>query len=371
MAAMPLPSLQKPFIIPLFIPHAGCPHRCVFCSQTSTTGRQEAAPSEKQLKDDIDRFIGYRRDERRYTEIAYYGGNFLGLEPDRILDLLNLVTPYIRRGDVDGIRFSTRPETIDARRMDLIAGFPVTTVEMGVQSMIDSVLSASRRGHDARDVEVAVDRLKRSPYAIGLQMMIGLPGDTPGRAVATAERIIALAPDFVRIYPTLVIKGSRLERWYQDGRYAPWDLETAVETACRVYSRFTRSYIPVIRMGLQPTEALNAGADVVAGPFHPAFGELVHSALWYRSMSRWGIEGHGRRDTVDIQVNPRLRSRVVGQGRCNIRRLKARLGLGEVRVADDPGLRPDEIRWNGRLCRLEMTGDSNTGRPERASSNSE
>ena len=183
--------------------------------------------------------------------MSFYGGNFLGLESPKILSLLAEADRFARSGAVDSIRFSTRPDTITPERLDLVSGFPVATVEIGAQSMDDGVLAQSRRGHSAEDTRTAVRRLKARGLEVGLQMMVGLPGDTPEKALETAREIAALSPDFVRIYPTLVLKNSRLATWYHQGRYAPLSLDAAVSDVADFYAFFSLRRIPVIRMGLQ------------------------------------------------------------------------------------------------------------------------
>jgi histone acetyltransferase (RNA polymerase elongator complex component) len=349
---MPPPATPKPFVVPVFIPHAGCPHRCIFCDQTRTTGRTERLPSAQELDDAIGRFLGYRKESRRHTEISFYGGNFLGLSEDKILFLLEHATRYVSRGQADGIRFSTRPDTIDGRSLRLLKRFPVTTIELGVQSMNDQVLAATRRGHTARDACQAVALLKETPYRLGLQMMVGLPGDTFPSAMATGEAVCGLEPDFVRIYPTLVLKGSPLARWYQEKKYRPMPLDEAVEQVKALYVLFARSAIPVVRMGLQATDGLDTGADVVAGPYHPAFGELVHAALWREALDRC-IETLGLKGcALEIGLNPRLISRVRGQHNNNVDRLTRAFALSPIRLTPDHRLPLDQVLVNGTTCPL-------------------
>jgi histone acetyltransferase (RNA polymerase elongator complex component) len=349
---MPPAATPKPFVVPVFIPHAGCPHRCVFCDQTRTTGRSERLPGAKELDDAIDRFLGYRKEPRRHTEISFYGGNFLGLPEDKILFLLEHAARYVAGGQADGIRFSTRPDTIDSRRLGLLERFPVTTIELGVQSMNDQVLAATRRGHTARDARRAVALLKETRYRLGLQMMVGLPADTFPSAVATGEALCGLEPDFVRIYPTLVLRGSALARRYRQKQYRPMALDDAVEQVKALYLLFARSAIPVIRMGLQATDGLDTGADVVAGPYHPAFGELVHAALWLEALDRC-IETLGLKGgALEIGLNPKLISRVRGQRNENVDRLTRAFALSSIRFAPDPRLPLDQVLVNGTTCPL-------------------
>lgn len=343
---------KTPFVIPVFIPHAGCPHRCIFCNQTSTTRHLEGIPNAKQLHKTIDEFLSYRKDARRFTEISFYGGNFLGLPIQTILLLLQKVMSYISQGQVQGIRFSTRPDTIDPERLDLLAQFPVTTIELGVQSLDNQVLAASRRGHTAEDTEIAIKMLKAHPYRLGLQMMVGLPDQTSQSALATGRRLAEMRPDFVRIYPTLVLKGSPLERWYQQGRYSPMEMQSAVKLVSELYALFTRQGIKVVRMGLQATEGLDAGKELVAGPYHPAFGELVHSALWLdlllTKLPTTAITG----DAVEIEVHPKLISRVKGHGKTNLQILARERTIPPIKIRLDSSLSSNQIRIDGKVCKL-------------------
>lgn len=342
----------KPFVIPIFIPHAGCPHRCIFCDQTHTTSRPEDLPSTDQLDETIQRFLGYRQDAHRYTEISFYGGNFLGLPTDRILFFLESVSRYIAENQVQGIRFSTRPDTITPQRLGLLAPFPVSTIELGVQSMNNEVLTTSRRGHTVQDIHNAVGLLKRCSYRLGLQMMVGLPDDTGQTAMATGEQVADLEPDFVRIYPTLVLAGSRLDRWYRQGRFSPLSLEDAVALTKRLYTLFVSRRIKVIRMGLQATEGLDSGTDLVAGPFHPAFGELVHSSLWLDVMrigiQHLDIEGQA----LTIALHPKLVSRVRGHKNINMALISKEFSLLEIKFSENNSLPLDIIQLNDKTCEL-------------------
>ena len=218
----PAPT-NRPFIIPIFLPHAGCPHQCVFCNQVSITGKNQKAINPDQIRSQILQFLEYKNDRRKPVQISFYGGNFLGLTFDKITDLLDLATGFIRQGQVDSIRFSTRPDTITPDHLNIISEYPVETVELGVQSMDDHVLALAERGHSAADTVRAVEQLKKHEIDLGLQMMVGLPGDNEGRSLATAQQIAALEPDFIRIYPTLVVNKSKLARWYHNGSYRPFD----------------------------------------------------------------------------------------------------------------------------------------------------
>jgi histone acetyltransferase (RNA polymerase elongator complex component) len=342
----------KPFVVPVFIPHAGCPHRCVFCDQTRTTGRTPEFPGPDRVRADIDRFLSFRRDRRQPTEIAFYGGNFMGLPPDRIRSLLDVGAAYVIRGEVQGLRFSTRPDTITDPSLENISDYPVTTVELGVQSMNDTVLETSRRGHTARDIRKAVALLRTTGVRLGLQMMVGLPGDTPAQSLETGVQMAALAPDFVRIYPTLVLKDSPLARWRAQGRYTPMKLDPCVDLVKSLLALFLDRGIPVVRMGLQPTADLNPEAGVEDGPFHPAFGDLVHAALWRDALQR-GLTAHppvGK--NLEIAVHPSNLSRVRGQRNTTVQWISRWFKPARIVVRPLPDLPRDEALLNGRVCRL-------------------
>ncbi len=285
-------------------------------------------------------------------EISFYGGNFLGLPAGSIRRLLDLASHYVQNGQADGIRFSTRPETIDTEHLELIRPYAVRTIELGVQSMNDHVLDLNQRGHTARDTIQAIAQLADQPYRLGLQMMVGLPGDTPRKARHTANQLADFKPDFVRIYPTLVLEGSALADWYTRGRYTPMDLAQAVSLTKELYKIFQHRGIPVIRMGLQPTTELNSRTGVLAGPFHPAFGELVLSELWLDRLTQHFIEKDLAENTVLLQVHPKHLSALKGHKSHNIKRLLERFNLEGINVNSDPTLPSNTMQVNGRSCSL-------------------
>jgi histone acetyltransferase (RNA polymerase elongator complex component) len=333
----------RPFIVPVFIPHAGCPHRCVFCNQTAVTGQSGVMPEAGDWTAHAREFLRFRGRRQGTSQIAFFGGNFLGLSAERIRAMLTAAAEYVRREEVDGIRFSTRPDTVNRKTLRLIAPFPVQTVELGAQSMDAEVLMLSRRGHTAADTRTAVELLRSAGYAVGLQVMVGLPGDDAARLMETGRRIADLKPDFVRIYPTLVLAGSVLERWCQAGRYRPLEVNTAVEQTMPLYRLFRQRGIPVVRTGLQPTEELSRGGAVVAGPFHPAFGHLVQSACFLdavrNALCRESVLGR----TLEIRVHPRSVSRMRGLKNANCEAIKREFGFSNVRVSPHSELQEDAI----------------------------
>ena len=353
---------RKPFIVPVFIPHAGCPHRCVFCNQKAITRGSPSLPSTERLRADIDRFLRHRGQDRQPAQISFYGGNFLGLASSRIESLLSDAAEYIRAGKAKSLRFSTRPDTIAPQQLDLLKPYPVTDVELGAQSMNDAVLARSRRGHTAADTERAVGLLKKQGYRIGLQMMVGLPGDSVGTAMNTGRRIAALRPDFVRIYPTVVLRGSPLARWYRSGRYDPPSLEETVTLVTDLFRLFMDQQIPVIRMGLQADGDLQPGAAVLAGPYHPAFGHLVH-ARRFLDAAMYLIRAHAAgREGVSIEIHPRNDSKMRGIRNRNIEILECMLHLKNLKIIRNEAVPETEIHLIRRSSRYRYTlGDHRAG----------
>jgi len=334
---------NKPFIIPIFIPHAGCPHRCVFCNQSSITG-VDSKPPGISISDQVERFLKYKSKRRNFVQIAFFGGNFLGIKADEIKRLLAEAAEFVQAGRIGSIRFSTRPDTVDGHRLNMIKEFPVATIELGVQSMDDRVLSATQRGHTASDTEKAIQRLKQLNYEIGLQLMVGLPGDTPARLRASARRVARLRPDFIRIYPTVVLADSPLAKWYKNGRYTPLSLTEAVAEVKDIYGIFKKENIRVIRMGLQATEDLEKDSTMLAGPYHAAFGHLVYSAI-FLDMAVAALKSH--RTTggkVALPVHPRSISKMRGLENRNINLLKEKFKLKSVEVIPDASLDEEQLQ---------------------------
>ncbi len=330
----------RPFIVPVFIPQSGCAHRCVFCNQRAITGTAAELPDFDTVEQEIRRFLGYRREDRAKAEISFFGGNFLGQDPGVIKKLLDAASGFVRTGEVDGIRFSTRPDTVDQKRLDLLSGYPVSTVEIGAQSMDEHVLALAKRGHSSEDTVRAAALLQKRGYDMGLQMMVGLPGENDDSAMETGRRIAALSPDFVRIYPTLVIKGSLLEKWYASGRYSPIPLDRCIEQVQSLFRLFSEKNIPVARIGLQANEGLDTGRDLVAGPYHPAMGQMVASGVFFdKAAARIEAFGNDFGDGIDLVVHPRMISTMRGQKNSNIVRLKRLFPhLGPVSVVGDPAM---------------------------------
>lgn len=302
--------------IPIFVPHYGCPFDCVFCNQKHITGEREQA-SGARAREIITEHLKTLPKENRTVEAAFFGGSFTAVEAQLQEELLAAAYEFLKDGSIDGIRLSTRPDYIDDVVMERLMRYGVTTIELGVQSMDDRVLLKSGRGHTAAAVEKAVEIIRKYPVKLGLQMMTGLPGDNDERAVATAEKIIALKPDFVRIYPTLVIRDTELCNMYERGEYEPQGVDSAAELASVLMEKFRENDITVIRVGLAATEEISPDGALVDGPYHSAFGELAEGEIFYRKMCRM-INGN----TAEFAVNPKDISKAVGNGGRNIKRLR-------------------------------------------------
>lgn len=340
---------SRPFVIPIFLPHAGCPHRCLFCNQRSITGIKRNKLTPEKLQSQIDTFLTHKRPHRKPVQIAFFGGNFLGQDSGVVKNLLMVATRFVKNGRADTIRFSTRPDTIDQKRLDFLKNFPVSTIELGVQSMDDQVLAISRRGHSRLDTEKAVDCLKSEGYEIGLQIMVGLPGDSFQKTLTTGERVVDLKPDFVRIYPTVVLAGSPLAKWFKTGQFKPLSLEACITQVKHLFHLFNLNNIQVIRMGLQASEGLADGSTIVAGPYHPAFGHLIYSEIFLDKAVR-AIESRAmREDTVTISVNPLNISKMRGLKNGNIAKLKRRFCLKSVEIVPNPELDDNCIKVDDGL----------------------
>ena len=271
-------------VIPIFIAHQGCPQRCIFCDQNTITGHAESDDlpvTPEAVKETIEQWLFRpRKEQKNEVQVAFYGGSFTGLPGERQKELLSVVKPYIEDGKVSSIRISTRPDYIDENSISLLQEHSVAIVELGIQSLDLSVLEASARGHSVEQSERAIGLLKEKGFTVGAQLMCGLPGDTTRKLMTTTIKVAALEPDFVRIYPALIIKGSGLEKIYRDGNYKPLSLLQAVALTSRMKTIFDEHHIRVVRMGLQPSQELER--KVVAGPYHPAFGEQVISRTLFK-----------------------------------------------------------------------------------------
>ena len=310
---------MKHYIIPIFVPHMGCPFQCAFCDQRKISGAIDANPAE--IIDSYLKTLDIKETKKR-VEVAFYGGSFTAIEKKRQIELLTLVKPYIMSGQVDNIRISTRPDFINLEILEYLKKYNVNVIELGVQSLDDKVLGLSGRGHDAKCVYEAAELIKDAKISLGIQLMPGLPGDTLDSIFATMDKTINIKPDFVRIYPAIVIKNTVLHEQLKMEKYFPLKLPETVQICAKIYKRFIDSHIQVIRMGLQANDLLGQ-EYVIQGPYHPSFGELVLSKIAYDLMAEQLSSVDYSCKQLKFIVPYRQLSIYLGQKRINLKNLRA------------------------------------------------
>ncbi len=339
---------MKHYNIPIFIPHLGCPFNCIFCNQNNIA-QHEPAPDFSEVSTIVQKAldtISAPRSERE-IEVAYFGGSFTALDTKLQEEYLLALQPFVATGSISGIRLSTRPDFINPGILDLLIKNGVRTIELGVQSLNDEVLQASGRAYTAQTVFNACSLIKEYGFKLGVQLMIGLPGDTFEYDMDTTIDTIAMGPDMVRIYPVLVLKDTALERLYRKGGYEPLRLEQSVAIGCEMFLRFQQRGIEVIRMGLHPSEELREEGIVIAGPFHPAFGELVEQEAFKRQaqalLHNYSHTGMAH-DNIKLYCNYRDLSKMMGQKKANLLFLNHLYELSPIKkVQVDYHLKKDEL----------------------------
>jgi histone acetyltransferase (RNA polymerase elongator complex component) len=319
---------MTPLIIPIFLPNAGCRERCLFCNQ-KVTG--EELPSPFSIRRFIETsLIGLPSDKKkREKQVGFYGGSFTAIHREEQIRYLKEIQPFLASGLIDSIRISTRPDALDEENLTLLKEYGVKTVELGTQSMIDQVLFLAKRGHSAEDTVSAASRLRRWGFEVGIQLMIGLPGDSFDRFLQTLDRIIDLKPDFLRIHPTLVLKGTPLENLWRDGKYSPLPLGEAIQWLKGGLLKLEGASIPVARVGLQPTKDLER--NFLAGPYHPALHQLIDSAIFF-DMAQHLLQNNPNGSQAIFLCSPKEVSNLRGQRNENILRLKEHFKLSEVLI---------------------------------------
>lgn len=329
---------MKYYNIPIFVPHEGCPFDCVFCNQRRITGADTTMTAEK-VSETIKSYLDTIPKGERTVEAAFFGGSFTGISAEKQESLLSAAYEFVKSGEIDGIRLSTRPDYISEEISERLMRYGVTTVELGVQSMDDDVLKAAGRGHTKETVISAVSLLKEYPFKIGLQMMTGLPCDTTEKSVETARQIAELEPSFVRIYPTLVLKDTYLEKLYNSGKYRPQTVPEAVDTLKRIMPVFAEKDIAIIRVALTVTEEISPDGAVVAGPFHPALRELAEGEIYFDRMCEI-LEKD--RSVKLFSVNEKEISKAVGNGSKNTKRIFEKYGI-KIKFKPSKTLKKGEI----------------------------
>ncbi len=329
-----LDQKKKPTIYPVFISRAGCPFRCLYCTSSVGSGTIRRAQPEGLESILAEVFSRIREAKKKNLPgvIAFYGGTFTALEDSWIRAILDTALEGVKEGAFTGVRFSTRPDSWSEAVWKYLDNVPVELVEIGAQSLDDDVLRISRRGYRSRDVNVACARVRERKWKLGLQLMVGLPGEDRTCFERSVRRAVALRPDAVRLYPTLVFSGTVLEKWLQNGTYVPLSVEEAVEWCAWAKEIFDREGIQVLRMGLHPQTTEGPGT-VVAGPRHPAFGYLVRVRQWRRRVDESIMQRNEIGDRLVLKVPRKRFSEVVGPKRKNVEHWKKRWGFDRVDVS--------------------------------------
>ena len=317
--------MKKQYIIPIFVPHLGCPNDCIFCNQKSISGQKSNMTKEK-AKEIIENYLKSIDKENAQIEIAFFGGSFTAIEEERQEELLQVASEFVKSGQVESIRVSTRPDAIDKKILKRLKKYKVKTIELGVQSSNNYILKRINRGHTFEDVKRAAKLIRWNGFRLGVQMMVGLPESTTIDEINTAKELIKLKPKMVRIYPVLVIKNTPLEKELEKGTYKPLTVVQAVEVCKEIVRLFHNKNIDIIRIGLQPTDEISEPgsekSEVVAGPYHPAFRQLVESAMWYDAIVGKIKRLNVKVKEVEVTVNPVDANNVIGHKKENVKNLK-------------------------------------------------
>ena len=316
--------MKTQYIIPIFVPHLGCPNDCIFCNQKTISGQKDKMTKEV-AKNIIDNYLKNIKEDAQ-IEIAFFGGSFTAIDTKEQEELLQVAYKYVKSGKVESIRISTRPDAINKEILKRLKKYKVKTIELGVQSANDYILKRCNRGHNFEDVKKASRLIRRYGFRLGHQMMVGLPESTKIDEINTAKALIKLKPKMVRIYPVLIVKNTKLEKEYNKGIYEPLSLVQAVEICKELVRMFADKKIEVIRVGLQNTDEIsdpqNNESQIVAGPFHPAFRQLVESGMWYDSIVGKIKKLNVKVKEVEVTVNPIDCNNVIGHKKENVLKLK-------------------------------------------------
>ncbi len=316
---------KKEYIIPIFIPFLGCPHDCAFCNQVKITNYKDNINKENTIRQ-INQYLSYFPKNENLKEIAFFGGSFTGLDEKVMISYLEIALNYKKKGIIDRIRLSTRPDYINNSILDILKKYEVDVIELGIQSLDNEILNANERGHSKEDSIRASKLIKDYGFKLGHQIMPGLYKDSFDKAIKTGLESIKMNPDMVRIYPTLVIKDTKLEKLYKAGLYKPLSLDEAIEISSRLYMIYSYKKIPVIRIGLQPTENINEKKDVVAGPFHPSIRQLVETNI-HKIYLEELINKYRLKDKIKIHISNREISIIAGNKKANKNYFYKKYGL--------------------------------------------
>lgn len=333
---------MKHINVALFVPDEGCPHRCSFCNQKTISGKTKRLRTE-----DIDSAVktALESADCNKGEIAFFGGSFTAIDKDYMISLLERAKMYIDKGLFAGIRISTRPDCISEEILDILKHYGVTSIELGCQSMSDEVLRLNNRGHLAKDVVYSAGMIKSYGFEFGVQMMTGLYGDDNETAIETAKKLIALSPDTARIYPTVVLENTELERLYKSGEYTPQSVDEAAELCSELLMMFHENGIRVIRVGLHSGGNVEEG--YVAGAYHPAFREICESRIYLRKvLSEIKRQGTPKGD-LTVTVGSSFVSMMSGQKKFNSEKLRE-MGYN-LKIKQDKNMKKYEIEVGGKI----------------------
>ena len=338
--------MKKEYIIPIFVPHLGCPNNCTFCNQKRISGQTKMVTA-KDVKDTIEYYLKNFKDNHKYVEVAFFGGSFTAIEKEKQEELLEAVQEYLEAKKVNSIRISTRPDCIDKDILKRMKKYHVKTIELGVQSTNNYILTKCKRGHTFEDTKKASKLIRRYGFILGHQMMVGLPESTKQDEINTAKELIKLKPKIVRVYPVLVIKDTELADEYNRGEYIPLTIGQAVERCKEIVDLFNRNKIKVIRIGLQNTEEIsdpeNEKSSVIAGPYHPAFRQLVESGMWYDSIVNEIKKVNAKVKKVKIKANDLNVNNIIGHRKENILKLKETYDV-DVIIEKDDKIKPGQFK---------------------------
>lgn len=332
------------YIVPIFVPHLGCPHDCVFCNQKRISGVQRPLESDELHKsiENILSTLDYSNNPR--VEIAFFGGSFTGISLDVQEKYLSVGRHYIKSGKVSALRLSTRPDYIDDEILERLKCYGVEIIELGVQSMHDKILKASNRGHSVEDVIKASKLIKEKGFQLGIQLMPGLPDDSVEYFKQTINKAIALEPKMLRLYPTLVIEDTELADSYSKGLYEPMAMNDAVEACAYGLEKCLEKGIKVIRIGLQPSETVSDKGAVISGPFHPTFRQLAEGHFFYKKIDeKLKQMGELKEKKLEIKCHNTQVSSVSGMNKRNKIALSQGYGLSRIKIKGCDEIAPYKI----------------------------
>lgn len=318
--------------IAIFVPHNGCPHQCSFCDQKKITGTSYQ-PQKNDVIHACEIAMRSLKDSKCESEIAFFGGSFTAIDKNYMLELLDAAYGYVKDGTFSGIRISTRPDAISEEILKLLKERGVTSIELGCQSMDDKVLALNDRGHTKDDVIYASNLIKQYGFSLGLQMMVGLYGSTIEKDLKTAQEIVKLKPDTARIYPTVIMKNTKLADLYNNGVYVPFTFNETVDVCSKILSLFKNNSIRVIRLGLHDTDSLHS--SIVAGVWHPAFREICESKILFEKSLKVIESIKDNKNNIIIYVNSKTVSKMVGNKKSNIIKFKEKGYNVKIKVDDE------------------------------------